>query len=64
MDWLSLVIVIVSLGSIPLAVSMARTRARSPRLWFWIAFLVGPLAPLLLALLGGRNETRASTTAG
>ena len=49
MSWL---VVIVSIGSIVLATEMARERARSPRVWFWIAFLVGPLAPLALLVLG------------
>jgi len=62
MDWLSLIILIVSLASLPLAANMARARGRSPRLWFWIAFLVGPLAPLLLAMLG-RRDGEASTPA-
>jgi hypothetical protein len=56
MDWLSLFVLMVSLASLPLATNMARARARSPRLWFWIAFLVGPLAPLLLVLLGRRAD--------
>lgn len=45
-------IIIVSIASMPLAAEMARKRERSPRSWFWIAFLVGPLAPLVLLLLG------------
>jgi hypothetical protein len=49
MVWL---IVIVSLASVPLSVEMARGRERSAQLWFWIAFLVGPLAPLMLLVLG------------
>jgi len=31
---------------------MARTRGRSPRLWFWTTFIVGPFGPLALACLG------------
>ena len=42
MWWL---IFIVSLASIPLSAEMARERERSSRIWFWIAFFVGPLAP-------------------
>jgi len=49
MSWL---FVIVSIGSIPLAGAMARERARSPRVWLWIAALIGPLAPLALLILG------------
>jgi hypothetical protein len=45
-------IIIVSIASMPLAAEMARERERSPKVWFWIAFLVGPLAPLVLLLLG------------
>ena len=45
-------ILIVSIASIPLAVEMARERGRSSKVWFWIAFLVGPLAPLALLFLG------------
>jgi hypothetical protein len=55
MDWLSLVFFVVSVGSMPLAANMARARARSSRLWFWIAFIVGPVAPLLLLVLGRRG---------
>lgn len=49
MSWL---IVIVSIASMPLATEMARQRGRSSKIWFWIAFLVGPLAPLALLILG------------
>jgi ABC-type microcin C transport system permease subunit YejB len=48
--WWSLIIVFIA--SIPLAVKMARERGRSPKFWFWIAFIVGPLAPLMHLLLG------------
>jgi hypothetical protein len=44
--------VIISLGSIPLAGAMARERGRSSRAWLWVAAAVGPLAPLLLLILG------------
>lgn len=64
MDWLFLIVLIVSIGALPLAANMARTRARSPKLWFWIAFLVGPLAPLLLVIMGRRRDaTGTSATA-
>ena len=46
------IVIFVSLASIALADHMARVRGRSPRAWFWIAFLVGPLAPLALIFLG------------
>jgi hypothetical protein len=49
MWWL---ILILSLASIPLSAEMARERERSSRMWFWIAFFVGPLAPLVLLFLG------------
>jgi hypothetical protein len=45
-------IVIVSLISIPLSAAMAEERERSPRAWAWTAAVIGPLAPLLLLLLG------------
>ena len=48
--------VIVSLGSIPLAGAMARERNRSSRTWFWLAVAVGPLAPLLLLILGAARR--------
>jgi hypothetical protein len=40
------------LATIPLAAEMASERQRSPRRWAWTAALVGPFAPLMLALLG------------
>jgi len=58
MQWL---IFIISIASIPLATEMARERARSPRAWFWMAFLVGPLAPLALPILGDCNREAAKT---
>ena len=57
MSWLFL---IICLGSIPLSAEMARERDRSRRLWFWIAFLVGPLAPLALLLLGQAKRAAAA----
>ena len=44
--------VIVSLGSIPLAGAMARERNRAPKTWVWVAVVVGPLAPLILLVIG------------
>ena len=54
MFWLFLIICLVS---IPLSAEMARERGRSPRVWFWIAFLVGPLAPVALLLLGDARRS-------
>jgi hypothetical protein len=31
---------------------MAQERERSSKVWFWVAFAFGPLALLVLALLG------------
>ncbi len=44
--------VIISIGSIPLAGAIARERNRSQTRWLWIAVAVGPLAPLVLLILG------------
>jgi len=44
--------IIISIGSIPLAGAMARERNRSLKAWLWIACAVGPLAPLVLLILG------------
>jgi hypothetical protein len=52
MYWL---IVIVSTLSIPLSAVMAEERERSPRAW--TAAVVGPLAPLLLLLLGQAKQS-------
>lgn len=46
------IVVIVSIGSIPLASAMAAERNRSSRWWFWAAVVVGPFAPLALLCLG------------
>jgi len=45
-------LIIGSLASIALSAHMAQVRGRSPKVWFWVAFLVGPLAPLALVILG------------
>jgi hypothetical protein len=50
------VFVIVMTGSIPLAGAMARERNRPSKTWLWIAVAVGPLAPLLLAVLGDKRQ--------
>jgi len=49
------IIIFVSLASIALADYMARVRGRSPRVWFWTTFIVGPFGPLSLAILGRRT---------
>jgi hypothetical protein len=54
------VFVIASLGSIPLAGEMARERNRSSRRWLWIAVAVGPLAPVMLAILGDKRPAPAT----
>ena len=54
-------IVFVSLASIALADHMARVRGRSPRIWFLIAFAVGPLAPLALLVVGQRNADQPAS---
>ena len=51
--------VIVSFGSIPLAGAMARERNRSSRVWLLVAVAVGPLAPLLLLILGDAKRPAA-----
>ncbi|SFO66838.1 hypothetical protein SAMN05216330_10470 [Bradyrhizobium sp. Ghvi] len=56
--------VIISIGSIPLAGAMARERSRSSRAWFWIAVVVGPLAPLMLLILGMRSARPRPVEAG
>ncbi|MET4118370.1 hypothetical protein ABIB85_004819 [Bradyrhizobium sp. JR1.5] len=43
--WWSIVVVLI--GSMPLAANMARKRERSHKVWFCMASLVGPLAPLI-----------------
>jgi hypothetical protein len=58
MDW---VVLIVSIGSIPLASHMAFERHRSSRRWAWIAALVGPLAPVALGGLGAARHPAAAT---
>lgn len=46
------VVQLLLLATIPLSAEMARERLRSPRAWAWTAVLIGPLAPLMLAVLG------------
>ena len=54
------IFVIVSFASIPLAGAMARERNRPSKRWLWIAFVVGPFAPLALAVLGDKRPTPAN----
>jgi hypothetical protein len=51
--------VVASIASIPLAPAMARERNRSSRRWLGIAVAVGPIAPLLLLILGVRRPAAA-----
>jgi hypothetical protein len=60
MDVWSTFVFIVCLASVPLATEMARERGRSRKLWFWIAFCLGPLAPMSLLVLGERRDRRAN----
>jgi hypothetical protein len=46
------VVQLLLLATIPLSAEMAWERRRSPRGWAWTAVIIGPLAPLLLAVLG------------
>jgi len=43
---------IISIASILACRKMAQERARSFRIWLWIAAFAGPLAPLVLLILG------------
>jgi hypothetical protein len=53
-------IFVISIASIPLAGKMAQERAKSFRIWLWIAVFVGPLAPLALLILGdAKHPARA-----
>jgi hypothetical protein len=53
MMWVFLAICFLSM---PLAWEMARERGRSQKLWLWVAFLAGPLAPIVLLLLGDAGK--------
>ncbi len=57
-------VVITSIGSIPLAGAMARERGRSFRRWLWAAALVGPVAPLALMVLGSAETPRRKVPVG
>jgi hypothetical protein len=60
MDAWSIFIFIVFVASIPLATEMARERGRSRRLWLFVASIVGPLAAVMLLLLGDRRDRKAN----
>ncbi|PJG53535.1 hypothetical protein CVM73_20380 [Bradyrhizobium forestalis] len=60
MDAWSIFVFIVFLASVPLATEMARERGRSRKLWFWMAFCGGPLAPSALLVLGDRRDSEAN----
>jgi len=60
MDVWSIFIFIVCLASVPLATEMAGERGRSRKLWFWMAFCLGPLAPIVLLVLGDRRDNKAN----
>lgn len=53
--------VIISIASIPLAGAMARERNRSSKRWLWIAVAVGPLAPLVLLILGDATNPASAS---
>ena len=57
MDWL---LFIVCFASMPLSWEMARERGRSRKAWLWVAFFVGPLAPVMLLLLGDARRSVAA----
>jgi len=52
----TLILVLTTVAAMSLAGHMAGTRRRSVRAWVWISFVVGPLGPLLLYLLGHRSQ--------
>jgi len=60
MDVWSTFIFVVFLASVPLATEMARERGRSRKLWFWIAFCLGPWAPVVLLGRGDRRDSKAN----
>jgi hypothetical protein len=60
MDVWSIFIFIVFVASIPLATEMARERGRSRRVWLFVASIAGPLAAVMLLLLGDRRDRKAN----
>jgi hypothetical protein len=60
-EWmlLSSTLIAIALASMLSAGAMARTRHRSIRAWVWATFILGPLGPLMLYVLGDGAE-RAS----
>jgi hypothetical protein len=53
--------VIISIASIPLAGAMARERNRSSKRWLSIAVAVGPVAPLVLLILGDAKRPASAS---
>jgi hypothetical protein len=54
------VVQLLLLATIPLAAEMAAERQRSPRRWAWTAAMLGPLAPVMLAVLGDAKQSARS----
>jgi hypothetical protein len=51
-----LIIQILSIASMPAVHDMARDRGRSTRAWLGMAVIIGPLALLMLLVLGKRGS--------
>ena len=51
--------VFATVASMFLAGKMASSRHRSAKAWVWIAFFFGPIAPLMLCVLGSRASRTA-----
>ena len=49
-----LILQLLAIASMPAAYDMACDRGRSPRPWLYVAFVIGPLALLVLLVLGHR----------
>ena len=55
----SLIIALITVGSMPAAYDMARDRGRSTRAWLGAAVVFGPLVLLALLVLGKRKGETA-----
>lgn len=55
-----LILGLLAIASMPAAYDMACDRGRSPRPWLYAAFFVGPLALLVLLMLGRRAQGRSA----